>query len=109
MFTGHLKAAAGAGAVHILWLFAVLCLSHIVAVAVRCVYANSADTSVNYLQVEVTRAVGPSSGMAGVAEAPAGIGDALAAAREDHRSRRMLVQRSDSARMGPLEVFPEVA
>lgn len=71
--------------------------------------ASSAGTKVNHLQVEVARAVGPTSGLAGVAEAPEGVGDALAAAREDHRSRRMLVQRSDSARMGPLEVFPEVA
>ena len=71
--------------------------------------ASSAGTRVNCLQVEVARAVGPTSGLAGVAEAPEGVGDALAAAREDHRSRRMLVQRSDSARMGPLEVFPEVA
>lgn len=48
--------------------------------------------------------------LAGVAEAPAGVGEALAAAREDHRnsSRRHLVLRSDSARMSALEALPEV-
>ena len=60
-------------------------------------------------QVEVARGVGPASALSGVAEAPDGVGDALAAAREDHRSRRSMVQRSDSARMGPLETHLEVA
>ena len=48
--------------------------------------------------------------LAGVAEAPAGVGEALAAAREDHRnnSRRHLVLRSDSAKMSALEALPEV-
>ncbi len=56
----------------------------------------------------VARGVGPASALSGVAEAPAEVGDALAAARQDHRSRRMLVQRSDSAKMGPLETHQEV-
>jgi len=60
------------------------------------------------LQVEVTRAFALTGGLPGVAEAPEGVGDALAAAREDHRSRRLLVQRSDSAKMSPLEMLPEV-
>ena len=69
---------------------------------------SSVLTAVSCLQVEVTRAVAPTGGLPGVAEAPEGVGDALAAAREDHRSRRLLVQRSDSAKMGPLEMLPEV-
>ena len=53
--------------------------------------------------VEVTRAVGPADALLGVAEAPQGVGDALAAAREDYRSsRRALVQRSDSALLADL-------
>lgn len=66
--------------------------------------ASAADEE----HMEVTRAVAPTGGLPGVAEAPEGVGDALAAAREDHRSRRLLVQRSDSAKMGPLEMLPEV-
>ncbi len=52
---------------------------------------SSVLTAVSCLQVEVTRAVAPTGGLPGVAEAPEGVGDALAAAREDHRSRRLLV------------------
>ena len=71
-------------------------------------HVSSVLTAINCLQMEVTRAVAPTGGLPGVAEAPEGVGDALAAAREDHRSRRLLVQRSDSAKMGPLEMLPEV-
>lgn len=61
------------------------------------------------LQVQVARAVGPVSALQGVAEAPAGINNELAAAREAHRSsQRLLVMRSDSARLGlPLETHQE--
>lgn len=61
------------------------------------------------MQIEVTRAVGPGGPLQGVAEAPAGVNDVLAAAREDHRSsRRCLAQRSDSALMArPLETHQE--
>ena len=62
------------------------------------------------LQVQVARAVGPTSALQGVAEAPAGVNDELAAAREAHRSsQRLLVMRSDSARLGlPLDTHQEV-
>lgn len=62
------------------------------------------------LQVEVKRAVGPGSALQGVAEAPAGVNDALAAAREDYRSNKLfMATRSDSARMPrPLETLREV-
>ncbi|KAL3131798.1 hypothetical protein ABBQ38_007514 [Trebouxia sp. C0009 RCD-2024] len=60
--------------------------------------------------IEVRRAIGPGGPLQGVAEAPAGVNDVLAAAREDHRSsRRCLAQRSDSALMGrPLETHQEL-
>lgn len=62
------------------------------------------------LQIEVTRAVGPGSALQGVAEAPAGVNEALAAAREDYRSNKLfMASRSDSARMArPLETHHEV-
>ena len=62
------------------------------------------------MQVEVTKAVVPGNALQGVAEAPEGVNDALAAAREDYRSNRhLLTMRSDSARiMRPLETHHEV-
>lgn len=61
------------------------------------------------MQIEVTRAVAPESVLQGVAEAPEGVNDALAAAREDYRSKKHLLSvRSDSARlMRPLETHHE--
>ena len=45
-------------------------------------------------------AVGPGSALQGVAEAPEGVNDALADAREDYRSNKLFMAiRSDSARM----------
>ena len=59
------------------------------------------------MQIEVTRAVGPGRALEGVAEAPEGVNEVLAAARADYRTNR-LAMRSDSARMGrPLEPHQE--
>lgn len=57
------------------------------------------------MQIEVTKAVAPGSVLQGVAEAPEGVHDALAAAREDYRSNmHLLSMRTDSACMTrPLE------
>lgn len=58
----------------------------------------------------MTRAVAPGSALQGVAEAPEGVHDVLAAAREDFRSNKhLLTTRSDSARiLQPLETHQEV-
>ena len=63
------------------------------------------------MQIEVARAVAPGSALQGVAEAPEGVNEALAAAREDYRTNKhCLTMRSDSARITrPLDTHHEVS